>query len=210
LIKRIVNLIKAKIRLDKKNGTGRIHWSSCIDNESIFDGYNYIGPRCVVASSRLGKFTYISSRSRINRVIIGAFCSIGQDCQIGGLSKHPINRISTHPAFYSVHNLCGKSFGDDKSFIDTNGVSIGNDVWIGARVMVLDGVRIGNGAVIAAGAVVVKDIPDYAVVGGVPAKLIKFRLSKNIVDDICADPWWSKSVEEISDLAKSNFFLKEY
>ena len=72
-------------------------------------------------------------------------------------------------------------------------VQIGNDVWIGARATILDGVKIGDGAVIAAGAVVTKDVPSYAIVGGVPAKVIKYRFDENRIKELLVEQWWNNT-----------------
>ena len=70
-------------------------------------------------------------------------------------------------------------------------VIIGNDVWIGSHALILGGVKIGDGAVIGAGAVVTKDVPPYAVVGGVPARIIKYRFSQEIIDKLLEIKWWN-------------------
>lgn len=108
---------------------------------------------------------------------IGSFCSIG-----GGVSfllsvEHPIDRFSTFP--FSTYILGGEYEAESKGDIIVN-----DDVWFGERSMIMSGVHIGQGAVIAAGAVVTKDVPPYAIVGGVPAKVIKYRFSKDIIDEL--------------------------
>ncbi len=92
----------------------------------------------------------------------------------------------------------------DSDFQDYQRIEIGNDVWIGARVVILDGVKIGNGAVIAAGAVVAKDVPPYAIVGGVPAKLIRYRLTPERLDEITRTEWWNKEPEEVYNMKKNS------
>lgn len=173
------------------------HWSSSVDKTSSFGGFNSIGRRCRINNSSIGRFTYISADTKINRAIIGSFCSIGQECIIGGLAKHPVDWLSTHPVFFSCRRQANFSFVDEDIFNEQLDVKIGHDVWIGARVMILDGCKIGDGAIIAAGAVVNKDVPPYAIVGGVPAKLIRFRFEKNQIAKILGMKWWSWSIDEL-------------
>lgn len=131
----------------------------------------------------IGDFTYCSPQTIIfSKCSIGKFCSIGYNVQIG-LPNHPIDALSTSPTIY-------RKLSNNKHKI--NWVSddftcppiIKNDVWIGSNALILQGVVIGNGVVIGAGAVVTKDIPDYAVFGGVPAKIIKYRFSKEKIEKL--------------------------
>lgn len=85
---------------------------------------------------------------------------------------------------------------EDSSFEDYKPIIIGNDVWIGARVVILDGVKVGDGAVIATGAIVTKDVPPYAIVGGVPAKIIKYRASEEQIREYADSEWWNLSPQE--------------
>lgn len=137
----------------------------------------------------IGEFSYIGNRCRIaNRkeTSIGKYCSISHEVQIG-LSQHPVDTLTTHGFITNkkgecsaIDNLIGPS---EENRVDFSNkvmppVNIGNDVWIGYRAMIMDGVNIGNGAIIAAGAVVTKDIPPYEIWGGVPAKAIGKRFSR--------------------------------
>lgn len=81
-------------------------------------------------------------------------------------------------------------------------VTIGNDVWIGTRVIIMGGVKIGNGAVIGAGAIVTKDVPDYAIAVGVPAKVVKYRFSPDIIEKLLELQWWNLSEEELKENIK--------
>ena len=123
---------------------------------------------------------------------IGKCFSIGRNCTFV-LSQHCTDRFSTTLSSYSLFshkqgNLSGYSKGD---------IRIKNDVWIGANCTLLDGITIGNGAVIAAGAVVVKDVPPYAIVGGNPAKVIKYRFSPDLCNEIERLQFWDLPIETI-------------
>ena len=178
----------------------KAHWSSYADASCSFDGFNNLGCHCRINNSSIGRFTYFSAYTSVTRAKIGAFCSIGQECIIGGLAKHPLNWLSTHPAFFSIRNQANYSFVSTNLFSELDNVEIGNDVWIGARVMIIDGCKIGDGAVIAAGAVVVADVPPYAIVGGVPAKIIRYRFDKAKIEELLQWKWWDMSLNKISKL----------
>jgi acetyltransferase-like isoleucine patch superfamily enzyme len=183
------------------------HWTSYVDKFSSFGGYNNIGRRCRINESSIGKFTYFSADTKVNRAHIGAFCSIGQECIIGGLAKHPIDWLSTHPAFFSSRNQANYVFSETDQVDELGNVEIGNDVWIGARAIILDNCKIGHGAVIAAGAVVVTDIPPYAVVGGVPARVLKYRFSVEEIEILLSSKWWDLSLDELAKLKTSPPFI---
>ena len=112
-----------------------------------------------------------------NKLVIGNYCSIGDDVIIDLDSEHYIENVSTFP-FHAkyLHDDYNESRNKGDLIID-------DDVWIGARAILLAGVHIGQGAVVAAGAVVSKDVPPYAIVGGVPAKVIKYRFAPEIIDE---------------------------
>ena len=134
-----------------------------------------------------------------NRSTIGKFCSIAADVVIGA-SEHPLNYLSTSPFFY-VESL---GFRKGACEIYLSPVHVGNDVWIGDGVFIKGGVTIGDSAVLAAGAVVTKDVPPYAVVGGVPAKVIKYRFQPDIVQKLLELKWWDLPVEVIRQLPFKN------
>ena len=164
--------------------------SNCIiTRRTFFEGRNIINSKCNVANSKIGKGTYIGANSNLSNVEIGKYCSIAQNVKIIS-TTHPTSKfVSTHPAFFSVHKQAGFTYTSEQKFEETiffdkkNSltVKIGNDVWIGQDVKIIGGVEIGNGAIIASGAVVTKNVTPYSIVGGVPAKHIKFRFSENII-----------------------------
>lgn len=107
-----------------------------------------------------------------------------------GAGNHPIDLITCHPIIYQSNNdIFGKEgiigilypsqiMNEDEKELYRRTIIIGNDVWVASNTIILPGVTIGNGAIIAAGAVVTKDVPAYAIVGGVPAKVIKYRFNE--------------------------------
>lgn len=133
------------------------------------------------STCEVGRYTYggikINTMGEGYRLIIGDFCSIGPNVVFVLKADHPINRISTFP--FKV-----KSLGGEFEAISKGNIVLEDDVWIGCNVTVLSGVHIGQGAVVAAGAVVDKDVPPYAVVGGVPAKVIKYRFTEDMIEEL--------------------------
>lgn len=163
-----------------------------------------------IVASQIGSYSYVESSSNINYTTIGRFCSIGKNFNCG-LGKHPVNGISTSPIFYSIKNNSVKiKLAKENKFIETERINIGNDVWIGINVTILDGINIGNGAVIAAGAVVTKDVPDYAIVGGVPAKILKYRFSDAIIKKLLEKKWWNSDKNELERIERYLFDVEEY
>lgn len=160
-------------RIKKDNPTVQIGYLSEI-SKCRFGYQNIIYENVRLYNVLLGDYSYVGGNSVIQNTIIGNFCSVASDARIG-LGIHPINLKSTHPAFYSPHRLWDIEPDLSLNIQEYKTIVIGNDVWIGTRVTIIDGVSIGDGSIIAAGAVVVKDVPPMAIVGGVPAKLIKYR-----------------------------------
>ena len=109
---------------------------------------------------------------------IGNYCSIGGDTRFILSMEHYTDHISTYP--FKV--MCIKS--EQSEAFAKGDIIVNDDVWIGQRATILSGVHIGQGAVVAAGAVVTKDVPPYAIVGGVPAKIIKYRFSPEIIEKL--------------------------
>lgn len=150
-----------------------------------------IGEFTGINSSVIGDFTYVGNHCFLDNVKVGKYCSIASGVRVG-LCEHPVEgNISTFPAFH----LDYKETPWIKKCMDFDtqkAVNVGNDVWIGANVVILGGITVGDGAVLAAGAVVTKDVPGYAVVGGVPARVIKNRFSPEEVECLLNLKWWDK------------------
>lgn len=109
------------------------------------------------------------------QLTIGNYCSIGPETvfMLGG--EHSYDNLSTYP-FRTMYQMA------PHEALSRGPVIVEDDVWIGTRALILSGVRIGQGAIIAAGSVVNKDVPPYAIVGGVPAKVIKYRFSPELIE----------------------------
>jgi len=147
--------------------------------------------RVRVFDTMVGSFSYVASESLLFRAAIGRFCSIGPRAILGH-GEHPSHLISTHPVFFSTHKQCGVSFAKDPiDFDEMKDIVIGNDVWIGGGAYIKNGVVIGDGAVVGAGAVVTKNVEPYAIVAGVPARVIRYRFSESDIDRIRALEWWN-------------------
>lgn len=162
---------------------------------------------------QVGRFTYGYEALLSNFPLassIGRYCSINVTARIW--NNHPVDYVTTHPildvpAFHPGKsrdrylNKYGKYFDNspyENSLIRNNkAVIIGNDVWIGANVVILPGVSIGDGAIVAAGAVVTKDVKPYSIVGGVPAKIIKYRFPEKMIKMFLEVAWWEWSHEQI-------------
>lgn len=177
--------------------------SAIIDRGCLIDPTSKIAENChvlescIIWDSAIMTFSYIGRNSMVQHATIGSFCSIANDVYIG-LGAHPSHTFSTSPLFYRVANTFNVSLVEnDYDFAEYRPIEIGHDVWIGSRAMVLDGVKVGDGAIIAANAVVTKDVPAYAVVAGVPAKIIRYRFSPEKIDKLLSEQWWLWPLNEI-------------
>ena len=156
---------------------------------------------------RIGRNSYISGVPWIPNPVettIGKFSSIAYGVALG-TSFHPTDRLSTHCFTYFTDRE--RVFGEIDVPLErivpwktTKPVTIGNDCWIGRNAIIMDGVTVGHGAIVGAGAVVTKDVPPYAIVAGVPARIIRYRFVPEICDRILASRWWDYPEEFIATL----------
>lgn len=192
IIKKLIFIRKYKVN---------IPLNSEIAISSVFEGKNLIGKQTMF-DGILGRGSYIGSNAQIVRAKIGRYCSIANNVVIAS-GSHPMSYVSQHPMFYSIGKQNGYTYIDKQCFeervyLDKENrfdVIIGNDVWIGNRAIILGNIEIGDGAVIGAGAIVTKNVPPYAVVVGVPARILKYRFNNEIIKELLNDKWWNKSEE---------------
>ena len=151
----------------------------------------------------VGKYSYGHQDSLTHqwgegtKVIIGSYCSIGAKVEFFLGGNHRTDWFTTFPFGHIHTNVFNNSTGEGHP--TTNGdIVIGNDVWIGMGAKIMSGVRVGDGAVVAANSVVVKDVPEYTIVGGNPAKIIKKRFSDEIVEILLNIKWWEWDEKKIN------------
>ena len=153
----------------------------------------------------IGKCTFIGEgvSVRDKHSVIGSFCSIARNVSIG-TGMHPLTTLTTHSL---VHAECFTEEGDISivpehrvDFERHRPVTIGNDVWIGLNAVLMDGVTIGDGAVIGTHAVVTHDVPPYAIVVGIPAKILRYRFDEKTVDRLLKSRWYDRDIEFIKRL----------
>ena len=150
----------------------------------------------------MGSFSF--SRSPFFELVpfdIGNYVSIGEQVSSFGF-EHPMDNLGTSPLFYQENrNLFSRvNLNISKKIINDKNIVISNDVWIGRGALLKRGIKIGNGAVVGAGSVVTKNVPDYAVVGGNPAKIIRYRFNENIIARLKKVKWWNLPLEELSKI----------
>jgi acetyltransferase-like isoleucine patch superfamily enzyme len=200
-LKSLLELPKAELRNAVLRARLRKQYPTCqffpgisIDKQSMLGSYNVLFDNVTILASAIGDHTYVQKNSIICDAEIGKFCSIAMGVSIG-LPQHSISTVSSHPAFYLKNTPLAKTYSDRDAFTTSKKTIIGHDVWIGQNAIIMNGLRIGIGAVIGAGSVVTRDIPEYAVVGGVPAKIIRYRFDEKIRNDLLESKWWDMSEE---------------
>lgn len=213
-MKKVKSFIKTRIISPyiklKNHKKIRCEKSVYIDRRCSFEGKNYFSRNSEIAHSEIGYASYTGSGAKILNAHVGRYTCIASQVEVV-LGKHPTTDfVSIHPAFFSKDHITGFTYTNDQKFQEYNyadynnkvSVVIGNDVWLGYGAKIIEGVTIGDGVIVAAGAVVTKDVPPYAIVGGVPAKVIKYRFSEGDIEYLLKLRWWDKDEEWIKEHAE--------
>ncbi|MBB4045516.1 CatB-related O-acetyltransferase [Bacteroides reticulotermitis] len=171
----LVNLIKQFLRILRmgKFFVAKILYSI---RQNRFGKGSYVSSNVQLRKCNIGAYTTIGPNSVLNRAIVGAYCSFASDVMIGG-EEHAYWDIS------SSDKLTNQGISETDTII-------GYDVWIGAQCYIRQGVRIGNGVVIGSNSFVNRDIPDYAIVAGTPARIMKYRFDKEMIEKINQTHYW--------------------
>jgi phosphonate metabolism protein (transferase hexapeptide repeat family) len=160
--------------------------------------YTEVGAGCTLSHSTMGDYSYCVDNTQIAYATIGKFANIASHVRIYA-SMHPMDRASLHHFSYrSSWYFEGES--DDQEFFDWRAgqrITIGHDTWIGHGAVIMPGVKIGNGASIGANAVVTRDVADFAIAVGVPARTIRQRFSDDIASRLDALAWWDWEHERL-------------
>ena len=165
---------------------------------SYFDSPVSIGENSKIFNSNLKKYFICGNNNEITNSQFGSFCSIGNNITTNA-GKHPMSWVSTH--LFKINGNAWKWYDNYKyQNIENNKFEwkkdniFGNDIWIGNNAVLLTGVKISDGSVINT------DLPPYSIAQGVPAKIVRFRFNKNIIDKLLKLKWWEKSHEEINKI----------
>jgi acetyltransferase-like isoleucine patch superfamily enzyme len=184
-------------RLAARFPHAKFHDGARIDAECRLGEGVVIGANTKLFKCTIGRNTFFAPDSKLICCTIGAFCSFGPEV-LAGLGKHPSRDfVSTHPAFFSQSNICDCRLTSRQKFEEFEPITIGSDVWVGARVIISDGVTIGHGAIVGAAAVVTRDVEPYSIVGGVPARVIRKRFADEDIQFLLKLAWWDKDMEWI-------------
>lgn len=202
---------KALIAFNNVKTSSKVSFSVDINRQTTLRGRNSIHSGCVISNSDIGFASFVGRDTYLPNVLVGKYCSIAHSVEVVAYTHPSSMFVSTHPAFYSLLKQAGFTYSDKQKFNESLNVAtstksfslvVGNDVWIGARVLILGGVSIGDGAIVAAGAVVTKDVPPYAIVAGVPARVVRMRFSSDKISFLLNLKWWEKSEDWIRNNAK--------
>lgn len=172
----------------------------------------FLGPFVIRSDTHIGAFTEFGREVEVQAATIGRYCEIGPGSLLGA-TGHPTSWLSVSAFQYKKSAWGWHESANETAVLDPEAggrqsfrsvgddlATIGNDVWLGANVVVLRGVTIGDGCIVAANAVVTKDIPPYSIAGGIPAKVIRPRVSDDLREELLRLQWWNHSPNQLSGI----------
>lgn len=185
-------------------------------NDSDLGLWIEIGKNNSLDNTIVGDFSYTGKDCMFQNVKIGKFANIAAAVRIGA-TDHPMTRATLHHFTYRKR-MYGFSDKDDETFFEDRArrvTTIGHDTWIGHGALIKPGLTIGHGSVIGQGSVVTKNIPDYAIVAGNPAKIVRYRFEEEIIQKLLSIKWWDWSYETIKARSEDfslpiELFLNKY
>ena len=191
-----------------------------------------LAPSAIVRDCRFGRYTQVGEQSRMENCLLDDYAYLGNSCDLMSADIGKFANIAAmvrinpgfHPMEYpTLHHftyrptMYGMADEDDAEFFQwrrRQRVVIGHDTWIGHGAVIMPGVHIGNGAVVGSNSVVTKDVPPYAIVGGVAAKVIRQRFPRAIAEALEATAWWDWDhdtlTERMADFQDLRGFLAKY
>ena len=168
--------------------------SSVIAPTSVFEA------GCTIINSSMGRYSYCGYDCTFINADIGAFCAIAGNVSIGYID-HPMNWVGMSSVFYARRDSIRKKFSLH-STREAKRTLIGNDVWIGEKALIKAGITVGNGAVIGMGSIVTKNVPDYAIVAGNPAREVRKRFDEATIEALLKIQWWDFEDEKLEKYAQ--------
>ncbi|MDA0332189.1 MAG: chloramphenicol acetyltransferase [Proteobacteria bacterium] len=182
----------------KSLGTSPFIHEDCQIVDSKFGVYNEIGRGSRVLNSTIGDYSYCDRYADIANANIGKFSNIASYTRIGP-TDHPMQRASLHHFLYRSQDYWPEVEHDSEFFAHraSRTAYVGHDTWIGHAAIIRPEIRIGHGAIVAAGAVVTKDVPDYMIVAGGPAKTLRARFPDNVASCLINLAWWDWPHEKL-------------
>ncbi len=183
-------------------GVVKLGPSSLLEHAQIHDPVLF-GRDCIFRRSEMGRYSGVGQLFSAVDTVLGPFCAIGDNVTLNA-GQHPIswltNCLFRSGSDWDWHNPTKDAGLEIEPFRWRQSCTIGADVWIGNNVLVKTGVQIGHGAIIGANSVVTGDVPPYAIMGGVPAKLIRMRFSEPIIERLLRTAWWDRDISVIRSL----------
>lgn len=186
------NYLISEIRhaeLMAENPSCRLLDGVLLDRTSRLGRFNVLFEQVSLIDSTVGDHTYFQKGTIVMACDLGKYCSIAMQAFLG-LPHHEIDTVSSHPVFYLRDTPLVRRYCKSNKSQPVLRTSIAHDVWIGHGALVIAGVKVGVGAVVGAGSVVTRDVPDYAIVGGVPARVIRYRFEEQMRNRLLASRWW--------------------